>query len=723
MSNMKKKYHYLKKDKFSEVFDLTMKRYSSVYNTEYFSRTSQIGFLFYDRLFSHLNLCNDHPKILTKNFYKDYILKSLMYSHTNINYSLTSLKVSGWFRYYWVANIYLVLLYEIYISYIIDIIQEIINKHQELKKFLIDGQYFWFIHQVDSNWTIPYIDLWKKYDILTLNIARTKKYFLEMDIKSYYDSISHEKLWALLLRFMKDFMSEESYITSDIDNFLADFHDILFKISKYNSIWIPQWLRGSDYLAVLSPRLIFFYNRGNGLDFQRKNNQYIINGKVSMLIYADDILFLWDKESEIALASTYIVQLLYNYWLNINETKTTDIISTTQFGTKAIIVIDKIRAGDSEQMCLLRDFIINALLKRDISTIFSKEFKKYFKWLFKLDFENPIEIKQIFECIFDSSKLSDQKIGLYLFAISDKMLGYLFSICYKYDKDVLKIMLKFLGKNEISFSDNTLINIVRYFLDENWNCPEKLKNKVLSIIEGRMNPVLNCFYQEIKNSRDQNKYFFNPYIYDTQLLGLNKLLYKSYHINKQSDFYQENIFWLKLCNLFWTDIDMIDIKKIKDLGAFKSDAAIAFLHQMAEVVDSLILNKYRNSIFYMKNASFIADLFSLFNQLFTILISLENNEFTKCKISFWDQFDLKYIKLPNNEKISLKKYPILDEDRLFFFYLMKKRAFLNHKEKWDIIDTSILSYSIIKYENSEILLGSIKLVLEKICSLIKSYIK
>ena len=74
---------------------------------------------------------------------------------------------------------------------------------------------------------------------------------------------------------------------------------------------------------------------------------------------------------------------------------------------------------------------------------------------------------------------------------------------------VLKIMLKFLEKNEISFSDNTLINIVRYFLDENWNCPEKLKNKVLSIIEGRMNPVLNCFYQEIKNSRDQNKYFFN----------------------------------------------------------------------------------------------------------------------------------------------------------------------------------------------------------------------
>ena len=92
---MKKKYHYLKKDKFSEVFDLTMKRYSSVYNTEYFSRTSQIGFLFYDRLFFHLNLCNDHFKILTKNFYKDYILKSLMYSHTNINYSLTSLKVSG----------------------------------------------------------------------------------------------------------------------------------------------------------------------------------------------------------------------------------------------------------------------------------------------------------------------------------------------------------------------------------------------------------------------------------------------------------------------------------------------------------------------------------------------------------------------------------------------------------------------------------------------------
>ena len=238
-----------------------------------------------------------------------------------------------------------------------------------------------------------------------------------------------------------------------------------------------------------------------------------------------------------------------------------------------------------------------------------------------------------------------------------------------------------------------------------------------------MNPVLNCFYQEIKKSRNKNKYFFDPYIYDTQLFGLEKLLYKSYHINKQSDFYQENIFWLKLHNLFWTDIDMIDIKKIKDLDSFKSDEAITFLHQMAEVVDSLILNKYRNSIFYMKNASFIADLFSLFNQLFTILISLENNKFTECNISFGDQFDLKYIKWPNKEKIFLKKYAILDEDRLFFFYLMKKRAFLNHKEKGNIIDSSILSYSIIKYENSEILLGSIKLVLEKICFLIKNYIR
>lgn len=720
---MKKKYHYLKKDEFSEIFDFTMKRYSSVYNTEYFSRTNQIGFLFYDRLFSHLNICNNHFKIHGQNFYKDYILKSLIYSHTHINHSVTSLKISGWFRYYWIANIYLVLLYEIYISYIIKIIQEIINKHQELKNFLVDKEYFWFIHQVDSNWTISYIDLWKKYDTLASNMAGTKKYFLEMDVKSYYDTISHEKLWALLLRFMKDFMSEESYITSDIDNFLADFHDILFKISKYNNIWIPQWLRGSDYLAILFLWLVFFYNRGDALNFNSKDNHYIINKNVFMLIYADDILFLWNKECDIAFASTYIAQLLYNYWLNINETKTTDIISTIQFNTKAIININKIRAGDFEEKKVLKNFIVQALLNRDASIIFSKEFKKYFKWLFKVDFEKPKEIKQIFGCIFWSSKLSDQKIGLYLFAISDKILGHLFTICYKYDKRVVKIMLNFLEKNEIYFSDNTLINIVRYFLNENWNCPKELKNKVLSIIEGRMNPVLNCFYQEIKKSRNKNKYFFDPYIYDTQLFGLEKLLYKSYHINKQSDFYQENIFWLKLHNLFWTDIDMIDIKKIKDLDSFKSDEAITFLHQMAEVVDSLILNKYRNSIFYMKNASFIADLFSLFNQLFTILISLENNKFTECNISFGDQFDLKYIKWPNKEKTFLKKYAILDEDRLFFFYLMKKRAFLNHKEKGNIIDSSILSYSIIKYENSEILLGSIKLVLEKICFLIKNYIR
>jgi len=66
------------------------------------------------------------------------------------------------------------------------------------------------------------------------------RFYLKTDVKSFYDSISHEKFCKLLSHFLKDYLDQTNYVKYDIDNFLSEFYDILFKVAKYRSKSLPQ---------------------------------------------------------------------------------------------------------------------------------------------------------------------------------------------------------------------------------------------------------------------------------------------------------------------------------------------------------------------------------------------------------------------------------------------------------------------------------------------------
>ncbi len=706
---------------FSKAFKYSFKRYTSSFNSEYFSRQDQISFKFYDKLFRYLEKCRKNFSIKNKNFYEDYLHKSLIYSHTNINHSITSLKLDWSLRYYHIATPYLTIIYELYISYIINIIQNIIkNNNNNINKYLIESKFFWFAHQIDDNGNIQYQKMRNKFLEEGERLKKEKKYYFETDIEWFYDSIIHNHLIELLSKFMKDFVKWNEYESKNIDNVLADFNDILFKISQYHTTWIPQWLRWSDYLSILYLWLIFFYEKKDSI--QIKETSYQINGDTEMILYSDDIIFFSNDKNNIFNNSQYIINLLWKYWLKINIAKTSKILlSKNQSWLK--FNITKIKKNDKNEIKEMCIFILDILKNRNknecIKEIKKTSFKTYFKWIFKINDTNisDEEVFKWFSSVFFQKKLETRQIWIHLLSISDRLVFLLFKKAYKYKKESLKFFITFIKSNENFLSDNTVVNIA----NECWEDIqfEWLKKVLLVILAQRSknNPILDCFHQELILWKDKKK-FFLPYCEKTKLHWLKNLMYNSFELTEDTAYYQENILWLKLHNLFWTEIDIINFQHIKELNIPKGN-----IYQIARVIDSLILNKYRNKVYYMKTASFIADLFSLFNQLISLLINIEAWEsFRDCSISFSTLFDSKNIKIKTNkkqEKISLDKYgQFNNEDKWFLFYLQKKRAQLNHKEI-KINDLKNETYNISKYENSEILLKTSKLMLEKIFLLIK----
>ena len=139
---------YLKNDLFSGAFRFTLKRYVSAFKTEYFSRTKQLASAFYDRFF--LQIFKLQEEFKSKKIYEDYLCKNIAYLHTNKNYEVSSLKGDGSFRHYYIPNLYLVVLYELYVSRLIRLVQEVIRS-SDLKQFLIFDKYFSFAHQINNS--------------------------------------------------------------------------------------------------------------------------------------------------------------------------------------------------------------------------------------------------------------------------------------------------------------------------------------------------------------------------------------------------------------------------------------------------------------------------------------------------------------------------------------------------------------------------------------------
>ena len=715
---------YLKNDLFSGAFRFTLKRYVSAFKTEYFSRTKQLASAFYDRFF--LQIFKLQEEFKSKKFYEDYLCKNIAYLHTNKNYEVSSLKGDGSFRHYYIPNLYLVVLYELYVSRLIRLVQEVIRS-SDLKQFLIFDKYFSFAHQINNSWTIKYVDLWQRYLENEKKLVDDHNFYLKTDVKSFYDSISHEKFCKLLSHFLKDYLDQTNYIKYDIDNFLSEFYDILFKVAKYRSKSLPQWLRWSDYLAVLYLWLILFYEReSTGLSFKNKSYREI-GTNTKMILYSDDILFVGDVKQDVFNNVNKIVRLLYEYGLVINQNKTTDIMESSSYSYLRDIDIKKIKRRNAKELVKLKKYIIDTLKSKNIENVWSPNFKTYFKWSFLLDFteEEKSELREILKSLYVSNEdLDAQRVTILLLTISVNATLDLFRVTGTNDEaqiwEMEHIFVQFIENFKDLLSDSTLLWILNYFTDKLSDSSNKVKESIMKILKKKWNPVINCFIET------ENQNFFLPYCVDIKFSGLQNLLSVptiNSSIDWNSEQYEENIIGLKLNNLFGIPLESMNFPKIKNLKIWHWRDE--FLYQMAEVVDSLLYHKYRNPNYYMKTWSFIGDFFSLVNQLITILVSLKKEKFLDCHIAFPKQdisnlnvimVGKETIKKPYKESFYQNDINIDIDDRLFFYYLQKKRANSEHKESQTRIDFSDVSYNISKYENSEIFLNWARRIVETLCS-------
>lgn len=712
---------YLKRPLFIHAYYFTIKRYSSVFKSEYFSREKQIASNFYDRFFFTLfRLQKLQKQLKWKDFYKEIISKPIAYLHTNTTYQVTSLKGDWSFRYYYIPNLYLVIVYELYVSCIIRLVEEAIKTN--LGQFLINWRYFSFAHQISTSWTVRYVDLWKKYLENQEKLIRNHNFYLKTDIKSFYDSIPHDRLFKLFSHFLKDYLKREKYLEYDVDNFLSDFCDIIFKVSRYTNKGLPQGMRWSDYLAVLYLWLLFFYERENMRLSFIDQTYWRIWESTNFILYSDDILFVGDNKQELFNNANNIIQTLYNYGLTINQSKTTDVLESSAYKYQKRIIIDKLKRRDQTELLKFKEYIKECLKKQNIEEISSPDFKTYFKWCFLLEFDadDIIKFREILIDIYGKAEfLNSQRIAILLLTISESSIGHLLNLIEKGWKDsqLEKIFSEFIQKFKNLLSDSTLLGILKYFPSD----PEKstLKKVVIRILKERENPIIDCFIK--KNQKN----FFSSYCKSMNFHGLENLLSiasDKHFIDWNMENFEENIIWLKLNNLFGLTLGNINFSRIKMLeiwnksNLWKED----FIYQMAEVVDSLLYQKHRNPNYFMKSATFIADFLSLVNQLVTILVSIKRGVFISCHISFTQESDFDVIQIWEEKKspkesFSQNDIKINPNDRLFFYYLQKKRAALHHKESQSAIDFTHVSYNISKYENSEVFFNSAKLILDNLC--------
>ena len=442
----------------------------------------------------------------------------------------------------------------------------------------------------------------------------------------------------------------------------------------------------------------------------------------SFILYSDDILFVGDNKQELFNNANNIIQTLYNYGLTINQSKTTDVLESSAYKYQKRIIIDKLKKRDQTELLKFKEYIKESLKKQNIEEISSPDFKTYFKWCFLLEFDadDIIKFREILIDIYGKAEfLNSQRIAILLLTISESSIGHLLNLIEKGWKDsqLEKIFSEFIQKFKNLLSDSTLLGILKYFPSD----PGKstLKKVVIRILKERENPIIDCFIK--KNQKN----FFSSYCKSMNFHGLENLLSiasDKHFIDWNMENFEENIIWLKLNNLFGLTLENINFSRIKMLeiwnksNLWKED----FIYQMAEVVDSLLYQKHRNPNYFMKSATFIADFLSLVNQLVTILVSIKRGVFIPCHISFNQEsnFDVIQIweeKKSPKESFSQNDIKINPDDRLFFYYLQKKRAALHHKESQSSIDFTKISYNISKYENSEIFLNSAKIILDSLC--------
>ena len=670
----------------------------------YFTRKNNIGNLIYDHFFQLLY--NRFFKIEVDevsqedydNGIKDFI-KSIESCNSDYKYFIDDNKVNFSFtrRKYLITNFYNILLYEIYVNKIFKELTCALYK-KWYQNYLFEEKYFWYFRifdfdiqnesEISISWYKHYFDWWSKFESVRDALLQDNQFYIETDIEGFYDNISHDSLIHNLSEFFRIYGDNNS------DDFIYKFSWILFKVAWYTKKWIPQWVMASDILSTLYLWLHFFLKRDwNGLKLNPAWFFELSDG-VKFISYNDDFYFFWKNDSiKLSWIFNWTIRTsLENEGMKLNSEKTKDVKESVLFDNFNQINIELIQQRNKEEIKKLGEFIVNQL-NLDLANIHLKALRKYFKWIKNIRYLDEVESSKFFDEIwlFFSSDINQdkvKKIFILLIISTEDFLYIIRGLIGKKWEEAIDIFLKRnYFKNNMHLLSESLILKLYLWIDSEWDISlSELSTFFSEYLNGKNNKFIVSYLNNSQKPLD-------IIIQDNGLLWLHKVLYGNQGIFN----YSEDILGIKLYSLFW--IATSNQRLVEFLRQENQDAIRKLTFVVNGILDDMIITKNIFPDYFLKNPSFLSDLYSLFNILLTFHIHILRSDILEVKI--WWGAEAWFITI--NWKTDLKSLRTYDNDFdvetiHLMYYIAKKRAIYNHKEV-STIDRDIWSYIYKKYDD------------------------
>lgn len=690
MNNNEEQITLNKKIKLSDVREVLFK-YSFIKDETfyYYSRKNNIWNLIYDHFFKRLYHIFDRQDISDDSDWVRQFLKAIEYCNTDYVYDILDSKPNFNFsdRKFRLTNLYNIILYEIYVIKIFKYMIHLIHKN-DLNSFLIWWKFFWYFTNIDysfNEWVISDIKYsnydinWLIYEDIKKWLINDNKFYIETDIKSYYDNINHE----VLIEKIKHFFHR--YGNQDTNNFLYTFSNILFKVNGYGKSWIPQWVIASDILANIYLWLLVFLDRG--VNSFKLNNWYFEIFWHKYINYNDDYIFFGNNPTLDLDFNKCIKPIFRNSWLPLNLEKTSIVKKTNEYKFYNEINFENLlKREPTWEVTKLKNILIKEL-KKDISKIDINAIKRYFKWIHNMKYaRKDIRMsfaKNLFTILFENlntDKKYDKLKKIYLLlVVSSSNFTYLVNLLeeyfqLKYKKSFEEVLLKeVFTRYYYHVTDSVLAKLYSDLWSIYYNLSyNKLREFLYSIIISNNNKAIKSYILDDKKPLDL-------LIKDNWLNWLYELVY--WH--KNIDNYQENILWIKLYSLFWINVEYNVINTYLNLS--DSDNKLRIIkHNLNNILDDLLIVKNISSNFYLKNPSFLSDLYSTLNIFLSLLFHIKDENIAWVTIHGWrDPWKIIIEKITGTESSEDIRvfFPEFDINHIhLMYYIAKKRAIYNHKE-------------------------------------------
>lgn len=699
----------------------------------YFSRKENIWTMIYDHLFLKLyhrvkHFETDDLKEFEKSikyWNSDYTIL-LEDTKNNINFSKRIFKV---------VNMYNIILYEIFITKLIKALLEVIHTNN-LNDLLLKERHLWYTHNIWynisiwKNWRkkiklknyLHYVDGWTDFSNQKKKLTNEYKYYIETDITDFYWSINHETLiWDLCSFFHRNNPDNVEYFMSYLGN-------VLFKANGYKNKGIPQWLISSDILSTIYLWLMIYMNKEK-YNIKLKDWIYFIKKDkekdIAFIYYWDDFIFFSDDYSK--LSSFFYGQfrsILTQKDLKINELKTDKIKEAKQYAASYVIDFQKLINKDKKEITKYKNILIDLFKKNPLEK--TKEIKTLFKWVKNIQYgkkQTFISFLRKFSEIFIDNYTREKNpqkrqeiISLFFFVLVSSCKGFVYIIeelnnLYKEEskgKNLENILYNIFSSNVSILWEMTILKLYLNIKESKKINYKKLIKLLEDILLSSNNMIINWFIEDKEKP-------LKKILKDSKLIWLSEILYNKKYIKNHS----ENVIGIKISSLFDLDITIFSEFKNYMWRDVKNEVISPETRIICNsILDSLIIIKNLFPNFYLYQPSFLADLYSLVNILLSILYSVKAKKIVDVIYNWWN--DVGYVDIKKKKELLTNAFPELEEYVYLIYYIAKKRAVTNHKEKQEI-ENDIKHYIYTQYDSMDIFRNWVGRLIQKIFILINNY--